>query len=547
MLHQLKLAHARNARQIWVFNVGDVKPLEVPITLAMALAWKVDDFKSNDLGPFYQKLADRTFTPDVSKDVANNWRRYDRLSALRKHEHIEPETFSILNYNEANIVHKGWADLLMEAQRIHDSVSEMNRPAAFQLLLHPAKASYTYVALQIMRARNQLYTRQRRNSANKTAQDALELFSADYDLSEEFHAMLDGKWNHIMCQPHYGYEETWHAPSRDMISGLGFVQARQNSNLIVGQMGISVEGHEGIRAGRINEESERTHPSRRDLVPGLTLPPMGRYGPESRWFEIYTRGRPTICWSASTSQPWARLSRSGGVLVPGRDDARVDISIDWKDVPEDFIDEIIIKVKSQEGDLEHIHLPIDGRKAPREASGEFVESYGLISVPATSCQLKDPYEMLPDAGRLEAGSISLRPSLASETDIPFLEYPLFIFSQAPAATLVLHFGMTLDFSPEDRMSYQWSVDDQSLSTHELQQVTDESRKNAAEHGWALAHGWFEGASDNIWERKHDLSLSPGVHNLKIRLRHPNMLLEKIMVDFGGLRSSYLGPPFSCRA
>lgn len=30
-----------------------------------------------------------------------------------------------------------------------------------------------------------------------------------------------------MSQPHMGYGDTWHAPSRDMISGLCYVQTRQ--------------------------------------------------------------------------------------------------------------------------------------------------------------------------------------------------------------------------------------------------------------------------------------------------------------------------------
>lgn len=547
MLHQLKLAHERNARQIWVFNVGDVKPLEVPISFAMALAWNVESFRSNDITPFYQALAERTFDHRVSNDVVDNWRRYDRLCALRKHEHIEPGTFSLLNYNEANLIHQRWYDLVAHAQGIHDKVPDQEKPAAFQLLLHPAKASYTYVALQIMRARNQLYARQRRNSANKTAQEALDLFSVDYDISEEFHSMLNGKWNHMMCQPHYSYEETWHAPSRDMISGLGFVQSRQNSNLIVGQMGISIEGHEGIRAGRINEESERTHPSRRDLVPGLTLPSTSRYGPDYRWFEIYTRGRPTIHWSASTSKPWAKLSHSEGTLLPGQDDARVEISIDWNEVPSGFVEEIIIEIKSDEGDLEHVHLPIDGRKAPDTAKGAFVESHGLISIPSTACNVSQPYEILPDAGRLAEGSVSLNPSVQAETDVSFLEYPFYVFNQEPRATLVLHFGMTLDYSPEDTMSYEFQLDNTFVSTHDLQQVTEESRKNTAEHGWALAHGWFEGVSDNIWERRHEVEISPGSHVLRVKLKHPNVLLEKLVLDLGGLRSSYLGPPPSWKA
>lgn len=88
--------------------------------------------------------------------------------------------------------------------------------------------------------------------------------------------------SHHATASHLGFSETWHAPSRDMISGLCLVQAGQESNPIVGNIGVAVEGTEGVRPGVCNEESDRTHPSRRDLVPGVTLPVMEPYGPKSR-------------------------------------------------------------------------------------------------------------------------------------------------------------------------------------------------------------------------------------------------------------------------
>jgi hypothetical protein len=466
---------------------------------------------------------------------------------LRKHEHIEPETFSILHYKEADSILNRWRVLLDRAEKVHDQVSEEQKAASFQIILHPTKASYIYNALRINQARNRLFARQRRNSANKIAQEVLELFDADFDLSEEFHNLLDGKWNHILMQPHYGYEDTWHAPSRDMISGLSFVQRRQNSNPIVGQMGVAIEGHEGVRVGRINEESERTHPSRRDLIPGLTLGPMSRYGPDFRWFDVFTRGVPTINWSASAPHPWIILSHSMGVLVPGQDDVRVHVSIDWSQVPQDFQEEVLIDVRSREGDFEQVHLPIDGGQASGSFHG-FVEHGGYISIPATDCHLERPYIVLPDAGRLETGSLTLAPGTKTNIAIPYIEYPVFTLSDVVKATLVLYFGTTLDLSSEDILTYDVQMDEGQIQTYALQRRTPESEKNAADKGWASADGWFFAASDNVWVRRHELGiLKSGAHNLRLRLNHSNMLLEKVVVNCGGVQESYLGPPRSTRA
>ncbi|KAJ4258004.1 hypothetical protein NW762_008141 [Fusarium torreyae] len=548
--HQLLQAYHHNARQIWVFNVGDLKPLEIPISFAMALAYNVNSIRHDSLPDFFRTAAEREFGNDLADDVGSIWHRHDRLLALRKHEHIEPETFSILHYKEADSILSRWKELLEAAEKIHSRVSQERKAASFELILHPTKASYIYNALRINQARNKLFARQRRNSANKIAQDVLDLFDADFNLSEEYHSLLDGKWNHILMQPHYGYEDTWHAPSRDMISGLAFVQRRQNSNPIVGQMGVAVEGHEGVRVGRINEESERTHPSRRDLVPGLTLESMSRYGPSTRWFDIFTRGAPTINWSASAPHPWIKLSKLSGVLVPGQDDIQVEISIDWQQVPHDFQEEVLIDIRSQEGDFEHVHLPIDARRAPGSFRGGFVEQGGYVSIPATGCRIEHPYLVLPDAGRLETGTLTLTPGTKSGDPLAYVEYPFYLFTKHSQASLVLYFGTTLDLSSEDILTYDLKLDEGQSATHTLQKSTPESQKNAADKGWASADGWFVAASDNVWLREHKLpenSLAAGAHTLHLRLRHANLLLEKIVIDCGGVSKSYLGPPSSSKA
>lgn len=286
----------------------------------MALAWNIDSVRPEDFTRFYDIMAAREFGPTMSKEISKAWNDYDGLASFRKHEMIEHDTFSILHHNEAEKVVAGWKAAMDDAQRIYDRAPDFQKPAVFELVLHPAKASYIYVALRVAQAKNRLYARQRRNSANALAQRVLDLFDQDYDLQLEFHTLLDGRWNHMLCQTHYGFEETWHAPSRDMIEGLCYVQRRQNSNPIVGQMGVMVEDHEGVRPGRTNENSDKTHPSRRDLVPGVTLKAVTRYDTSGRWFEIFSRGSEMIHWAVSAPVEWLKLSHKSGVLEPDGED-----------------------------------------------------------------------------------------------------------------------------------------------------------------------------------------------------------------------------------
>lgn len=543
--HQLREAYHRNARQIWVFNVGDIKPLEVPLTFAMSMAWDVDSISANGVPQFMQTLSDRTFGPELSSDVARAWHEYDRLASLRRHEHMEPTTFSLVRYNEAETVLSRWKSLLSLAESIHSRCPPDQKPAVFQLVLHPIKASTIFTSLQVTLGKNQLYARQRRTSTNLLARRALELFDADFDLSEEYHALLDGKWNHIVCQPHLGFGETWHAPSRDMISGLSYVQTRQRSNPIVGYMGVMVEGHEGVRPGFINENSDFTHPSRGDLVPGVTLGAMSRYGPSERWFELFSRGPCDVHWSVSVDVAWVRLSKVEGILVAGEEDQRIQVEIQWSNVPETFDEEIVIEVRSQEGDFEQVHLPVTGRRLPGTFRGGFVEADGYVSIPSTSCQ--DPgrsYRLLPDVGRSPLGSIALEHT--SNTSVPeWLGYKFSTFGNTKkACELVLYFNMTLyQDPPSETMRYELSVDDGPLCTCNV--LDDDPTPGDPE--LPAPSGWLTAVQDCVWRKTHRVELATGhdnghEHLLRLRLLHTNVILEKIVLDFGGVKDSYLGPP-----
>jgi hypothetical protein len=299
-------------------------------------------------------------------------------------------------------------------------------------------------------------------------------------------------------------------------------------------MGIAVEGHEGVRPGRCNEESDRTHPSRRDLVPGVTLGAMTRYGPASRWFDIYTRGSPSINWTASVPYSWVNLSVTAGKLSPGEDDARVEVTIDWGKVPAAFSERILLDIRSAEGDFEQIHLPLIGRQVPDTFYG-FVEGDGLISIPASSCVLEPPNRVLLEAGKSSTGSLALDP--ASGQSLSYLTYDVYVFTDSPMAELLLYFNMTLDLDPTDLMKYDILVDGNTVQTHRL--VPD------PEEAGELPDGWDSAVQDCVWVRKHKFDgnrFRPGKHTMQLRLRHSNLLLEKLVLDLSGVKESYLGPP-----
>ncbi|KAI1047480.1 hypothetical protein LB505_009947 [Fusarium chuoi] len=538
---QLKMAHSSGVTQIWIFNVGDIKPLELPSTLALALAWNIDSVQETTVQDFFRAYVAREFGSQLARDSSELLLGHDRLMALRRHEHIEPGTFSIINYRESEGIMARYFDLESRANALFDAVPISHKAAVFQLVVHPIKASRIYTELCITQAKNNLYGQQRRNTTNVLAQRALSLFEDDWKLSQEYHdnPWSGTKWNHIVKQPHYGFSwDTWRAPSRDMITGLSFVQRWQNSNRINGQMGVAVEGHTGVRPGRINEENDRMQPSRGDLVPGLTLPPLNPYGVQTRFFELYSRGTRRMMWVASPEVDWVSVSPSSGYLVPdAEEDQRVEIRVDWDLAPRDFEGTLLIDIRSLDGEHEQVHLPVSVCWVPASFSG-WVESDGCVVLEPAAMELTNKqwrqYQLYPHLGRTSAGSIGLAPNAGADPE--WLEWNVFFFSSCETVTVHLYFTMTLETNPASQKSYDISLNDSIQESVPLLEAVGRGE---------LPVGWSRAVQDGVWVRKHVLKRESGqACQLRYRPLIQDILLEKVVVDLGGLRESYLGPPAS---
>ena len=63
--------------------------------------------------------------------------------------------------------------------------------------------------------------------------------------------------------------------------------------------------------------------------------------------------------------------------------------------------------------------------------------------------------------------------------------------------------------------------------------------------WPLPTMWKGMVADTVMTNTttHDLS-EAGAHTLNLWVMEPGLIIEKIVVDLGGVRSSYLGPPES---
>ncbi|CAI6090805.1 unnamed protein product [Clonostachys chloroleuca] len=157
-------------------------------------------------------------------------------------------------------------------------VSADLKPAIYQLIHHPIKATQIYIALRVALEKNKRFAEQRRTIANKHAQEVLRLCQADFDLSSEYTEYLVGSgitsWTNLIM-----------AVDGKKISRYS---SRQKASLIMGSFGIAVEGHGGYRTGLCCEEHDLLQPCRGNRIPSVTTAPLEPLGARSRWFEIYS-------------------------------------------------------------------------------------------------------------------------------------------------------------------------------------------------------------------------------------------------------------------
>src|SRR5690606_20093703 len=92
---QMDLAWQRRARDVWIVNVGDIKPMEYPIDFFLKMAWSPEAMTPEALAEFPAQWAARQFGAELAPAVADLVTTYSRLAARRKPELVNEDTYAV--------------------------------------------------------------------------------------------------------------------------------------------------------------------------------------------------------------------------------------------------------------------------------------------------------------------------------------------------------------------------------------------------------------------------------------------------------------------
>lgn len=513
---QMNLAWRYGANRIWIVNVGDLKPMEFPIEFFLRMAWNPARWPYERLEEFSRAWAAREFGERYAAEIASLINGYTRLNGRRKPEMLVPDTYSLVNYREADRVLDEWRDLVLRAEQLDAQLPDTYRDAFFQLVLYPLKASAVVHELYVAVGRNRLHALQGSVLANEDAARARELFGADGALAEEYHALGGGKWNHMMSQINLGYTY-WQQPEIETMPAVSEVRPRSDAS-----MAVAIEG------------SETAWPSYN--APPAVLPPLDAVEQGSRWIEVFNRGREAYDYTISADQSWVTMTPSHGTV---NDAARVEVGADWPSVPEGR-NAVHLSVEASTGERMEIELPLNKLAVAPGFKG-FIETDRRIAIEAPNFSRSVSgsgvaWKTLPGFGRTQGGVTPISVTATTQTigaDMPRLEYDLYLFSSGDL-TVELHVAPSLDFQPAEPLRVAVSFDDDPPQTIALDT-------------WATQETWARAVADGVRRitSQHRIE-NPGRHVLKLWMVTPGVVVERIVVDAGGVRPSYLGPPESPR-
>ena len=205
MWEQLTLAADYGLDRMWILNVGDLKPMEYPITLFMDMAWNPRSVSRDVITTHTTDFCRQQFGEEQAAEAARILNLCCKYAGRTTAEMMDARTYNVAT-GEWRQVADDYMRLETEALRQYLTLQPAYRDAYQQLILFPVQAMSNLYQMYYAVAMNHYLAEQNDPAANQWAQLAREAFHRDSLLCAAYnHDIAGGKWNGMMTQKHIGY------------------------------------------------------------------------------------------------------------------------------------------------------------------------------------------------------------------------------------------------------------------------------------------------------------------------------------------------------
>ena len=137
---QLNLAYQTGIDRIWIINVGDLKPKEMPIDFIMHYAWNPDDYPADKIDQYMVDWARSIFGGEYAREIADIVTEYSNMNLERKPEVQRVGIYSV-ETGEAQRMFNRWDELEKRTLSLSKKMPAEMQDAFYQLVEYPAVAS----------------------------------------------------------------------------------------------------------------------------------------------------------------------------------------------------------------------------------------------------------------------------------------------------------------------------------------------------------------------------------------------------------------------
>ena len=203
---QMQLTYEYGVDQLWVLNVGDLKPMEYPITLFLDMAWNPTRYTAENLKDHTLGFCAQQFGDEQAAEAARILNLYSKYAGRITAEMLDRTTYN-LQSGEWKQVSDEFIKLEAEAMRQYMTLPENARDAYFQIILFPIQALANVYEMYYAQAMNHYLYKAYDPAANWWADKVEACFARDKFLSDQYNnVMAGGKWKNMMIQKHIGYK-----------------------------------------------------------------------------------------------------------------------------------------------------------------------------------------------------------------------------------------------------------------------------------------------------------------------------------------------------
>ncbi|MCW4097856.1 glycosyl hydrolase 115 family protein [Prevotella copri] len=235
---QLTLAYENGIDRLWILNVGDLKPMEYPISQFMDMAWNPRKYDVNNITRHTRDWCAQQFGEEQADEAARLLNLICKYNGRCTPEMLDKNTYSLENGEWQEVVNQ-YLKIEADALRQYNCLPAAYHDAYRQIILFPIEVMSNLHQMYFAQAMNNQLYEQGNPKANIWADECENHFKRDSLICDEYnHKMAGGKWNGMMTQKHIGYTSWNDAFEKDTCPKLFRVSTSSNETVIAGNDGV---------------------------------------------------------------------------------------------------------------------------------------------------------------------------------------------------------------------------------------------------------------------------------------------------------------------